>query len=272
MSLRASLHGASRWEIIDPMKRIFSHSAALCALILCLFGAPAAAAELTVFAAASLREALDEAAGAWHRPVTRSYGGSGMIARQVAQGAPSDVVLLANSAWMDWLEDNDSLTPGTRTDLLSNALVLVGPAGAPDLTGTDAAALLARLGQGRMAIGETRGVPAGIYGRQWMQAAGLWPALRPRLAETENVRAALALVARGEAPLGLVYASDAIADPMVRVLHRIDPAMHDRVVYPVAAPRGGDAQQAAEFIDFLQTAEASEIFRRHGFAVIGRDP
>ena len=148
------------------------------------------------------------------------------------------------------------------------ALVSVAPAGTPDLDGADAAALLARLDGGRMAIGQTQSVPAGIYGREWLEKAGLWDALMPHLAETDNVRAALALVARGEAPLGVVYATDAAAEPGVRVVYHVPDDMHDPILYPAAALTGA----GAAFMAFLQGAEARAVFAAHGFVPLTDAP
>lgn len=230
--------------------------------------APARAEEpVLVFAAASLQGALQEVTEGYAGRVVASYGGSGTMARQVTLGAPADVVLLANSAWMDWLEEAGHLRPGTRHDLLGNALVLVGPVGAAPLPEVSAEALIARLAGRRLALGQTEAVPAGIYARAWMEHAGLWEALRPHLAETENVRAALALVALGESPLGAVYATDAVAEPRVATLYSVPQDAHPPIVYPVAAvtARGED------FVAHLRSAEAQEIFRAHGFTLPGAD-
>ena len=227
---------------------------------------------VTVFAAASLREALDEIAEAWTAPVGISYGGSGLMARQVAQGAPADVIILANEVWMDWLEGKDIIVAASRKDILGNSLVLVGPTGAGVLDNLNADLILDRLAAGRLAIGNTLGVPAGIYGRQWMEATGLWPKLASHLAETENVRAALALVSRGEAPLGVVYATDALADPAVSVVHRINPETHAPIRYPLAVVQGRTGENVAAFVEFLMARPQAETFRKNGFVVIGGAP
>ena len=227
--------------------------------------APAQAEGPSVFAAASLREALDDAAGAYGGVVV-SYGGSGTMARQVAQGAPADAVILAHEDWMDWLVAQGAVS-GAHT-LLSNSLVLIGPADAADLPDVSAQALLARLDGGRMAMGQTQSVPAGIYGRAWLEGAGLWEALSPHLAETENVRVALAFVARGEAPLGLVYATDALADPGVRVLYEVPAGGHPPIVYPAAAL----TEAGRDFLAFLAGSEAQLIFARRGFRPVVENP
>lgn len=239
------------------MKAIFQAIAAACALVLCSGVATLAEERVTVFAAASLKDVLDEAAASWPEKVVVSYGGSGLIARQVAQGAPADLVVLANAEWTKWLaaQGRDMQAIG---DLASNRLVLIAPSGSEAF---DPANLSQHLGDGRLAIGNTLGVPAGIYARQWLEATGLWPQVSTRLAETENVRAALALVARKEALLGVVYASDALADPSVSVLYAVPPEFHDPIRYPMALLD----DRAAGFARFLQGDEGRTILGRHGF-------
>lgn len=252
-------------EIIRRMRNIFCLLATVYAFIM-MPGLGWAGQGITVFAAASLKNALDEVAAAYSGDVVVSYGGSGLLARQVAQGAPVDVVLLANSAWMDWLQEQSAIEASSRLDLLGNTLVLVAPEGADKFAEISAASLLKRLEGGRLAVGQTKGVPAGIYARQWLENKGFWAMLQPHLAETENVRAALALVSRGEAPLGVVYGSDALADPGVSVVYDIPPDQHDEITYPVAAVKGGNG---ASFIDFLVSDQAVMIFSKHGFTSLG---
>ncbi|MEX3316920.1 molybdate ABC transporter substrate-binding protein [Sulfitobacter sp. PS-8MA] len=213
---------------------------------------------VTVFAAASLRGVLEEIAAAFPGPLSLAYGGSGTMARQVAAGAPADVVLLASSDWMDWLEGQGRLQ-GPSQIFARNRLVLIAPAGAAPLAEAEIAP---RLGdRGRLAMGQRVAVPAGVYARQWLQQAGLWDALQSRLAETDNVRAALALVARGDAPLGVVYASDARAEPQVEVVMEIPDEAHDPITYPAAAltPEG------AALVAFLMSDTAQAILADHGF-------
>ncbi|WP_138935098.1 molybdate ABC transporter substrate-binding protein [Roseovarius arcticus] len=221
-----------------------------------------------VFAAASLHGVLAEIASHYTGDVAVSVGGSGQIARQIAQGAPADVVILASAAWMDWLEEQGSVDHGRRVDLVGNRLVLIGPSGASELPDVTADALLERLDGGRIAMGQTRGVPAGIYGREWLEAAGLWAAMEPHLAETDSVRAALALVARGEAPLGIVYVTDAAAEAGVRILYGVPDALHAPIVYPAAAL----TEAGKPFVEFLQADAARKIFAAHGFVLPGGTP
>ncbi|MEL6463615.1 MAG: molybdate ABC transporter substrate-binding protein [Pseudomonadota bacterium] len=201
-----------------------------------------------IFAAASLQGPLDAVAARWADDVVISYGGSGAIARQVSQGAPADAVILANAAWSNWLIDGGYVAASPRT-FLSNRLVVIGPLHAAPLSDATAATLRARLQDGRLAMGQRMSVPAGIYARQWLEATGAWEPLRPHLAETENVRAALALVARGETPLGIVYASDAAASTDVAVLWSVPANTHDPIVYPGLAL----TDAGAAFLDHLST-------------------
>lgn len=226
----------------------------------------ALAQDVTVFAAASLKDALDEVAGAWRGATggaaTVSYAGSSALARQIEAGAPADVFISANAAWMDALQREGLLAPATRRDLLGNALVLVAPAGAPPLALAD---LPGALGDGRLAMALYDAVPAGIYGREALTSLGLWEALEDRVAQADNVRAALALVATGEAPYGIVYASDAAAEPRVEVVARFPDGSHPDIVYPAAAVAEGDVAAATAFLDYLETPPADAIFAAHGF-------
>ncbi|KAB7780072.1 molybdate ABC transporter substrate-binding protein [Xanthomonas sp. LMG 12460] len=254
-----------------PLRRLLC----LCTLIVATAIAPVSAqTPLTVFAAASLKESLDEAASAYQRasgtPVQVSYAASSTLARQVEQGAPADVFVSADQEWMDYLQQRKLIDPALRRDLLGNTLVLVAPAASKaqvDLR--KPGALLAALGaQGRLAVGQTASVPAGKYARAALQALGQWDAVQPRLAESESVRSALMLVARGEAPLGIVYGSDAQAEPKVRVVATFPADSHAPIVYPVAPLRASaQAKSAADFVRWLGTPPAQAIFRRHGFSL-----
>lgn len=237
--------------------------------------APAARAEapLTVFAAASLKESLDEAArtfeAATGQPVRVSYAASSALARQIERGAPADVFLSADLDWMDELQDKGLVDASTRSGLLGNTLVLVAPAGsrAEPLSlrpGLDLAPLLGA--RGRIALGMVDSVPAGKYARAGFESLGLWDALAPRVAGVESVRAALMLVARGETPLGVVYGSDARAEPRVRVLATFPAGSHPEIVYPVARVAASRHPHAAAFVAWLHGADARAIFIRHGFS------
>lgn len=229
-------------------------------------------AGLTVFAAASLKEALDDAAAAYRQqtgvPVRVSYAASSALARQIEQGAPADVFFSADLEWMDYLQQRNRLDVATRRSLLGNRLVLIAPrASKAQIDLKRPATLLAALGDGRLAVGQTRTVPAGKYAKASLESLSLWNGVRPRLAESESVRAALMLVARGETPLGIVYASDAKAEPDVRVVATFPEDSHPPIVYPVAALRGAHAAQAARFVQWLGSPAADALFTKRGFAV-----
>ncbi|WP_371153287.1 molybdate ABC transporter substrate-binding protein [Jannaschia sp. 2305UL9-9] len=216
---------------------------------------------LTVFAAASLKAALDEVASTWTGPpVALSYAGSGTLARQAALGAPVDVVLLAARDWMDWLQAQ-GVVASAPVSVAGNRLVFAGPSGAEPmpLTGDG---IRARLGPaGRFAMGDPLSVPAGRYGQQALETLGLWSALRPQAILAENVRAALAYVARGDVPLGLVYKSDGIGSGVSEVA-AIPATAHQPIVYPGAVLRGAGPDAPA----FLAHVQASgEVFAHHGF-------
>ncbi|MDN5782276.1 MAG: molybdate ABC transporter substrate-binding protein [Luteimonas sp.] len=248
---------------------------AIClALLACLLPARAADAPLTVFAAASLKESMDEAALAFQREtgqaVRVSYAGSSALARQIEQGAPADVFVSADLDWMDELQSKGLIDTATRSELLGNTLVLVAPRdSAARLSslarGTDLQPLLGE--RGRIALALVDSVPAGKYAKAAFTSLGMWATLQPRVAEAENVRAALLLVARGETPLGVVYGSDAKAEPRVRVLATFPEDSHPPIVYPVAKVKASRHPQAAAFIQWLHAPAAAGIFRMHGFSV-----
>lgn len=235
---------------------------ALCA------AAPAQASEvepIRIFAAASLKTALDQVSEAYETEtgtsVTLAYGGSSTMARQIALGAPADLFLSANTAWMDYLSDQGMIVADSRADLLRNSLVVIASTTAMPLT--DLAELPSALTTGRLAMAQTDAVPAGIYGKAALEAAGVWDEVAPRVAETDNVRAALALVSTGAAPFGIVYATDARADPRVRIAFAIDEALHPRIVYPVALVK--ESEPARAFLRYLQTPTATTLFKDQGF-------
>ncbi|WP_374320983.1 molybdate ABC transporter substrate-binding protein [Pseudoxanthomonas kaohsiungensis] len=237
--------------------------------------APARSAErapLTVFAAASLKESLDEAAAAYQHatgtPVRVSYAASSALARQIEQGAPAQVFASADLEWMDYLQQRNLIDVGSRHNLLGNRLVLVAPqASTAKVDLAKPGSIAAALGEGRLAIGQTASVPAGKYGRAALESLGQWDTVSSHLAESESVRAALMLVARGETPLGIVYASDAKAEPRVRVVATFPDTSHPPIVYPVAALRDAPAS-AREFVRWLSSPAARAIFERRGFDVL----
>jgi len=238
-----------------------------------LLAAPLRAADLTVYAAASLGGVLEEIGQAWQATtggeLTLVLAGSSAIARQIEAGAPADLVILANPDWMDVLEAAGEIDSDSRADLLSNRLVLIGgwqERDALDLSDPDA--LLERLGRGRFALALTEAVPAGIYARAALETLGLWDTIAPRLVEADNVRAAMALVSLRAAQLGIVYATDAEAEPRVAVLAEIPADSHPPIVYPAALRMGGDAEAGAALIDFLNSPVSRAVFASHGFGLL----
>lgn len=235
---------------------------------------PAAAERLTVFAAASLKTALDEVSTGYAAQggdkVTLSYAGSSVLARQIAQGAPADVFISANPQWMDWLDGEGRIEAGTRADILGNRLVLVGPTDAPPLAVAPGMGLAESLGDGRLAMALVDAVPAGMYGKAALQSLGEWAAVADKVAQADNVRAALMLVALGEAAMGVVYATDAAAEDRVAVLGMFPADSHPPIIYPAAAIRGRASPDARAFLTYLRGAEAGAIFEHHGFAVLAQ--
>jgi molybdate transport system substrate-binding protein len=230
--------------------------------------------EVVVFAAASTTNAITDigeiyaAKGAGR--IKASFASSSTLAKQIASGAPADVYLSANAKWMDFLEQKKAVDEATRFDLLGNRIVLIAPANSSIKTVTvdenlDLAALLGR--DGRLSMGDPEHVPAGMYGKKAMQHLGLWQQVQGHLAPMKDVRAALVLVERGEAPLGQVYATDAAISKKVRVVGGFPARSHPPIVYPVAAVAGGRAHAAAAFMKFMKSAEAKAVFARYGFEV-----
>lgn len=221
-----------------------------------------------MFAAASLAGPLESIAAAFEEDtgvsVRFSYGGSSTLARQVAAGAPADIVILANDAWMDHLAARGRLTTGTQHTLLHNSLVVIGAAQEPELHAL--VDLPETIGSDRLALALSEAVPAGIYARAALENLDIWDALRPQIVEADNVRAALSLVAIGAARFGIVYATDAGAEPRVRVLAQIPEALHPPIRYPVAAVSGGDPA-AEQFIAALMSLPARTIFTGAGFEI-----
>ncbi len=244
--------------------------AATCAIGL---ATPAPAAEVVVFAAASLKDALDAVAADFEAAtgdaVTISYAGSNALARQIIDGAPADIYLSAAVTWMDEVERAGLVVPGTRADLLGNALVLIanGRGAAPVAVGPDFG-LAGLLGDGRLSMAMVDAVPAGQYGKAALERLGVWDSVAPAVAQSENVRAALALVAAGEAPYGIVYATDAGRSDNVTVVAAFPPDSYPPIVYPVALlTAAADAADRA-FWRALSSDAADAQFRARGFVIL----
>lgn len=246
----------------------------LYAMLACA-AAPLRAADITVFAAASTGDAVTQAAKVWEaetgNQVTVAPAGSSALARQIAAGAPADVFLSANPEWTDWLDGQGMIDPATRRILMGNALVLIrtGPAWGKPEEITPGFDIAARLGpDARLAMALVEAVPAGIYGKTALEWLGQWDALAPRVAQADNVRAALALVALGEAPYGIVYATDAVAEKRVHVVATFPKESHPPILYPGAVTRDAEEPEAAgAFLDWLAGPEGSAILQQHGFVL-----
>lgn len=246
----------------------------IAALVICM-PSPGIAQDLTVFAAASLTSAYERVGALYRqksgRSVRFSFASSSALAKQIDAGAPASIFAAADDQWMDWAEQRRLIAPGTRRALLSNALVLVTAADRPlnvELKpGFDLAALLGPTG--RLVTGDPAHVPVGRYAQQALTALGVWSIAEPRLARADNVRAALVLVERGEAPLGIVYSSDAAVSAKVRVAGKFPAGSHAPITYPVAVVAKHDSPAARAFADFLHGEEAIAVYRKYGFVIKG---
>jgi molybdate transport system substrate-binding protein len=261
------MHGsqAGRGIAHKPLRAL-----ALLLLSLLASAAGAAAPRITVFAAASLSNVLQEAGDTFtaesHIAVTFSFAGSSVLARQIESGAPVDVFVSADQEWMDYLQARGLLASKMRANVASNELVLVAPAGSDTkLKIAPGFGLAAALGtRGRLAIGDPASVPAGRYAQASLTSLGVWAGVEKRLAAADNVRTALAFVARGEAPLGIVYATDARVEPRVRIVDVFPPSTHEAITYPAAATGMGSAGAEA-FLQFLRGPRGQAIFATAGF-------
>ncbi len=235
---------------------------------------PASAADkITVFAAASRSDALNTIDTAYTAktgvPVVASFASSSTLARQIEAGAPAQIFLSADTKWMDYLAQKSLLAPGTRTDVLGNALALVAPADSSiGALAIDRQLDWQRLlgADGRLAVGDPDHVPAGIYAKEALTNLGVWPALQSRLARAEDVRGALTLVERGEAPLGIVYVTDARISQKVKIVGVFPASSHSPIVYPFAIVQGAATPAVQAYFRFLKGPEARTVFQRFGFA------
>ena len=224
----------------------------------------------TVLAASSLQEAMEAAGQAWvakgHPKPVLSFAGSSALARQIDAGAPGDLFVSADEKWMDDVAGKGAIDPASRVDFLHNRLVLIASAkSATPIAIEKGFPLAQRLGSGRLAMADPDAVPAGKYGKQALTALGVWDAVSGKIASAENVRAALALVSRGEAPLGIVYATDAKAEPAVAVVGEFPENSHAPITYPLARLKASKNEDAEGFRQYLLSEEGKAIFRRFGF-------
>lgn len=255
-------------------RRIFAGAVAGLAAIMAV-GAPGAEAQekVTVFAAASLKNALDSVNAAWKAETGKeaivSYESSGNLAKQIEGGAPADIFISADLKWMKYLSDKSLTKADTEVKLLGNQIVLVAPA---DSSATVTIApnfdLAGLLGDGKLAMGDIKSVPAGTYGKAALESLGVWASVEGKVAQAENVRAALKLVATGEAALGIVYTTDAHAEKAVKVIGTFPEASHPPIVYPAALTAESKNADAAAFLKYLQSAKAKELFEAQGFTFL----
>ncbi|WP_019956588.1 molybdate ABC transporter substrate-binding protein [Yoonia vestfoldensis] len=240
-----------------------------------LLGAPlrAMAEDLTIFAAASLTNALDSVAEAWTAETGLaaivSYAGSSALANQIQQGAPADIFISASVDWMDAVDSSGDLRQGTRRDILGNTLVLI--AHGQDVTPVtidENLDLAGMLGNDRLSMALVDAVPAGIYGKAALTSLGLWDSVEPLVAQSDNVRAALAFVALNEAPLGIVYATDAAVADNVSIIGTFPAGSHAPIIYPAAITAQSDSAHAEAFLDYLASDTARAIWQSYGFSVV----
>ncbi len=259
--------------MLKPLRRL-----RLVALLSSLLVAPltasfAAAPDITVFAAASMKNALDDVDSAFQKAsgltVSASYAASSVLARQIEQGAPADVFISADLDWMDDLAKHDLIQKDTRSTLLGNSLVLITQADkALTLDIKPGMDLAGALSGGRLALPLVDSVPAGKYGKAALTKLGIWSSVETSIAQAESVRAALAFVSRGEAPLGIVYSTDAAADPKVRIVGTFPEDTHPPIVYPIALTVSAKGPNATRYLAFLKTPEAATLFKAQGFRVL----
>ncbi|QIR84715.1 molybdate ABC transporter substrate-binding protein [Paracoccus sp. AK26] len=247
------------------------HATLVTCLALAVSPLPAIADDVTVFAAASLTDALDRVAREWSAETGQtaviSYAGSPVLAKQIGEGAPADIFISASPDWMDELDASGDIRPDTRRDLLGNSLVLIAHGAARPVTVDKTLDLPAMLQGGKLSMAMVDSVPAGIYGKAALIQLGLWDKVAPMVAQSDNVRTALAFVARNEAPLGIVYATDAAAQENVTVIGTFPAGSHDPIIYPAAITAQSDSDQAEAFLDYLSSAPAQAIWRDFGFTV-----
>ncbi len=256
---------------------MFARLFATLSLLCLLAGAPqplAAQESITVFAAASLRNALDDANAAFTKAsgvrVTASYAASSALAKQIESGAPADAFISADLKWMDYLADKNLIKPNTRFNLLGNKLVLIVPAdsklGNVKIEKRFDIAKLA--GDGRIAVADVKAVPAGLYAKAALESLGAWAAAEPKLAQAENVRATLAFVARGETPVGIVYETDAKVEPKVKIVGVFPDGSYPPVTYPVAATAVATNNAVARYLSFLRGSASKAVFEKYGFSFL----
>ena len=246
------------------------------AVTLSLLPGIAQAQDTVIFAAASLKNALDEIAADWSKTAGKpapkiSYAASSALAKQIEQAAPADMFISADLDWMDYVARNHLIKADTRINLLGNKIVLIAPRDSKATielkSGADLAKLLAG---GRLAMANVEAVPAGKYGKAALEKLSAWNGVKDKIAQAENVRAALLLVSRGEAPLGIVYATDAAADPNVKIIAAFPADSHPPIIYPAAMLKTAKSPDAASFFDYLRSTRARPSWEKQGFTVLAK--
>jgi molybdate transport system substrate-binding protein len=235
--------------------------------------APAQSRDILVFGAASLKTGLDEANAQYQRSTGRkvvaSYAASSALAKQIENGAPADIFVSADLDWMDYLAERKLIQPDTRANFLGNKLVLVAAADSKlTLTIAPNFALAQALGSGRLAMADPASVPAGKYGKAALEALGVWPSVADKIAPAQDVRATLAFVSRGEAPLGIVYQTDAAADKAVKIVGTFPASSHPPIIYPIAVTATSTNPDTAAYLAFLKSPAAKPAFEKQGFVLL----
>jgi molybdate transport system substrate-binding protein len=230
--------------------------------------------DVVVFAAASLKNALDAVNAAWQqetgKKATISYGASSALAKQLEQAAPAQMFISADLDWMDYVAQKNLIKPETRANLLGNRIVLIAPKDKAQPVDIKSGFDLAKvLGDGRLSMANVDSVPAGKYGMAALEKLGVWGSVSGKIAQAENVRAALLLVSRGEAPAGIVYQTDAASDPNVKIIGTFPEDTHPRIIYPIALTAGASHPDAAAFLEYIKSAKAKSLFEAQGFTVLG---
>ena len=256
------------------MKRREWLGLALATAVVPVTAARAQAGSLVIFAAASLKNALDEIATGWSKAASKpmpkiSYAASSALAKQMEQGAPADLFISADLDWMDYVAKKDLIKADTRVNLLGNKIVLIAPKDSKATVDVKQGFDLAKaLAGGKLAMGNVDSVPAGKYGKAALEKLGAWDGVKDKIAQADNVRAALLLVSRGEAALGIVYSTDAAAEPNVKIVGTFPENSHPPIIYPAAVIKDAKSADATPFLDYLKSTKARPAFEKQGFAVL----